>query len=193
MSEQSEENSFKFRPDRKEMNGIIPINQFRPYANNPFKIYVDNPEHELVKDIKENGVRDSILARFTLGETNEAGEDLYEIISGHNRLEAAKLAGLDAIPAKIETIQDNEAETLIVSLNIRRTKMTPSEYGKVFRFRLDAKNRQGDRTDLTSDEHQHKSSRDEVGIDFGVSGSKVRQYIRFSYLINELQDALDNK
>ena len=195
MNEQSDddEKGYSLRPFRKSINANIPIRQFKPYVNNPFRIYVDGPDHPLVQDIKQRGVTQRITARFTSGEMDESGEELYEIISGHNRLEASKLAGLDEIPAHIITLQDDKVDETVICDNIQRTGMTPSEYGRVFRLRLDVLSRQGKRTDLTSGEKQQKSSRDEVGIPFGISGSKVRQYIRFAYLTPEFQTALDNK
>jgi ParB family chromosome partitioning protein len=147
---------------------------------------------ELFESIKMRGVLDPIIARYT-NETNESGNDIYEIISGHTRIDIAKKFGIEKIPAIIKSVDDDIADIMVVECNYGRKNMYPSDLGKAFKLRLDAMNRQGKRADSTSVHSEQKSSRDELASMFGISGSKVHRYMRLTYLISEFKEDVDNK
>ena len=174
------------------MEDTMHINQLRPYLNNPFSIPKGLLFDEIVASIKENGVIHQILVRPTDSE-GENGKEIYEIISGHVRVEAAKVAGLDEIPCKIRTMSDDEAAVMVVEANYSRDYSTPSELGKAFKLRLDALNRQGQRAEVSSNQYKQKSSREEIASVFNISASKVFRYTRLAYLIPQFQIAVDDK
>jgi len=170
----------------------IKIEQLRPYKNNPFSIPTGKVFHEMITSIREEGILQEILARFT-EDKDSSGNPIYEIISGHTRIEAAKKAGLAVVPVKVIDMNDDEAAIKVVESNFMRTTSTPSELGKAFKLRLDAIKKQGERTDLTSGQNKHKTSRDEIAVLFGISPSKVQRLIRLTKLIPEFQKKVDEK
>ena len=98
----------------------IEIYKIRSFQGHPFKVVDDDKMLELVESIKDNGVLSPVLIR-------PCGNDLYEMISGHRRLHAAKLAGLTAIPSIIREMTDDEATVLMVDSNLQRESILPSE------------------------------------------------------------------
>jgi len=171
----------------------ISIEHLRPYSKHPFRTPSGIEFDELCASIKENGILDPITVRHTK-EAGESGNKVYEIISGHSRVEAARRVELLKVPARIVDMSDDEADIKVVEFNYGRKNMKPSELGRAFKLRLDALNRQGKRSvELTSGQNEQKSSRDEVAGMFGISGSKVHRYMRLAFLIPELQDAVDFK
>ena len=179
----------KMRPVYSPKVGEISVNQFRAYINHPRKKPSGVEFDAFCADINERGILVPIKARYTLGEKNEDGEELYEIISGHCRWEAAKVVGLEKIPARIETVQDNDADKQVVSFNFGVKNMSPSEIGKFCKLWVDAHNKQGKRPAIAGE----ASSRDQAAAQFGVSSSKAYRYMRLAELIPEFQDAADNK
>ena len=180
--------AFKMRSIRNTIQKNISVSQFRAYTNHPRKKPSGFEFDAFCADIKERGILTPIKARFTLGEKNDAGEDLYEIISGHCRWEAAKVVGLEKIPAIIETVQNDNADIEVVSSNFGIKSMTPSEIGKFCKLWMDAHNRQGKR----SAKGEEESTREHLAAQFGISDTKVHRYMRFAELIPEFQDAVDN-
>ncbi len=122
----------------------IPLVQLHPFAHHPFKRYSGAKMAEMVKSVKEHGIITPILVR----RREEGG---WEIISGHNRVEAARLAGLKTIPAYPRDADDNAAAIMMVDSNFhQREKILPSERAFAYKLKLEAIKRQGERTDLTS-------------------------------------------
>ena len=177
------------RPIKKSVEDNIPVSRFRAYSNHPRKKPSGDEFDAFCADIKERGILVPIKARFTLGEKNDSGEELYEIISGHCRWEAAKAVGLETIPALVETVQDNDADKQVVSFNFGVKNMTPSEIGKFCKLWVDAHNKQGQRPSIAGE----ASSREQVAAQFGVSSSKAYRYMRLAELIPEFQNAADDK
>ena len=194
-------------PVEKDVTAEIRIDQIYPFENHPFKVLDDDKMAELVESIKENGVLSPVLVR----PDDEGG---YEMISGHRRMHAAKLAGLTTIPAIIKPMTNDEATIVMVDSNMQREEILPSERAFALKMKLDAMRRQGSRVDLTcgpdvhkldgdSDEatcgHQvHKladerKSREEVGKAMGMGGRQVQRYIRLTELIPELLDYVDRR
>lgn len=152
----------------------------------PFKPYTQDKLEELAENIQKNGVIEPIHARPKPG-------GRFEIIAGHNRCAAAKLAGLTTIPALVQQLDDAEAAILLVDSNLQhREKLLPSEKAFAYKLRLESLKRQGQRTDLTSGPMGQKLSRDELAEESGDSSRQIQRYIRLTCLIPPLLDLVDN-
>lgn len=147
----------------------------------------DDKMADLVESIKANGVLTPVLVRGNDG-------DGYEMISGHRRLYASRLAGLKKIPAFVRELSDDEATIVMVDSNIQREELLPSEKAFALKMKLEAMKRQGQRTDLTSAQNERRlEAADVVGESLGMSHAQVRRYIRLTELIPELLDLVDKK
>lgn len=164
----------------------IDIRLIHPFKDHPFKVIDDEKMQDLVESIKLNGVLSPVLLR-------EAGHGQYEMISGHRRMHAAQLAGLEAIPAFIRDMTDDEATIYMVDSNIQREELLPSEKAFAYKMRIEAMKRQGERTDLTLGHDVPKWSHEIIGKESGVSGRQIKRYIRLTELIPELLDMVDSK
>ena len=165
----------------------IEISLIHPFKNHPFKVVDDEKMQDLVDSIKLNGVLSPVLLR-------EAGHGQYEMISGHRRLHAAQLAGLDAIPAFIRDMTDDEATIIMVDSNIQREELLPSEKAFAYKMKMDALRRTAGRPRKEKGGHHvpHLTS-DAIGEKEGVSGRQVKRYIRLTELIPELLEMVDTK
>ena len=120
--------------------------------------------------------------------------DGYEIISGHRRQYAAKLAGLETLPVIVRQMSDDAAVILMVDSNLQREHILPSERAFAYKMKLETTKNQGARSDLTSPQVAAKfRSDDVVAKDQGISGDTVRRYIRLTNLVPELLDMVDEK
>lgn len=168
----------------------IEIYKITSFADHPFKVVDDEKMQELVESIRVNGVLSPVLIR-------PKGMDTYEMISGHRRLHAAQLAGLESIPAIIRELSDDEATIAMVDANIQREELLPSEKAFAFKMKLEAMKHQGERADLTCAQIGHKfdgqRSRDVIAEEAGVSKNQVSRYIRLTELIPEMLDLVDKK
>ena len=167
----------------------IEIYKITSFADHPFKVVDDEKMQELVESIKVNGVLSPVLIR-------PKGMDTYEMISGHRRLHAAQLAGLESIPAIIRELSDDEATIAMVDANIQREELLPSEKAFAYKMKMDAMKRQGTRSDLTCDQNEHKlgiKSREMLGEQLGISSAQVSRYIRLTELVPELLEYVDKK
>ena len=164
----------------------IEIYKIRSFQGHPFKVVDDDKMLELVESIKDNGVLSPVLIR-------PCGNDPYEMISGHRRLHAAKLAGLTAIPSIIREMTDDEATIAMVDANIQREELLPSEKAWAYKMKMDAMRRQGLRSDLTSDQFDQKLSREIIAEQFGTSGAQIQRFIRLTELVPDLLDLVDAK
>lgn len=164
----------------------IELRLIHPFKNHPFKVVDDDKMQDLVESIKLNGVLSPVLLR-------EAERGHYEMISGHRRMHAAELAGLETIPAIIRELSDDEATIIMVDSNIQREELLPSEKAFAFKMRMDAMNRQGSRTDLTLGHDVPKWSHEAIGKESGFSGRQIKRYIRLTELIPEILEMVDNK
>ena len=109
-----------------------------PFENHPFKVLDDEKMDELVDSIKENGILTPVIVR-------KDRDDLYEMISGHRRLHAAKIAGLETIPAIIKEMDDDEAVIYMVDSNLQREEILPSEKAFSYKMKYDAMKRIAER------------------------------------------------
>ena len=172
--------------EQREQVQQIPIDDLHPFTNHPFKVLDDEAMTRTVESIAQYGVLAPLIAR-------PRPEGGYEIISGHRRQYAAKLAGLDTLPVIVRQMSDDAAVILMVDSNLQREHILPSEKAFAYKMKLDAIKNQGARSDLTSTQVAQKLSVEKVGDDAGVSKDTIRRFIRLTNLIPELLDMVDEK
>ena len=157
------------------------------FPNHPFKV-IDNEEMEqLAESIQENGLQSPIVVR-----PKEDGR--YEVVSGHRRLHACKKIGLEKVEAIVKEMSRDEAVIALVDSNIQREHILPSEKAKAYKMKMDALNRQGQRTDLTLSPMATKLQTDsaaEIAKASNEGRDQVFRYIRLNELIPELLDLVD--
>ena len=174
--------------EQREQVQQIPIDALHPFTNHPFKVLDDEAMTRTVESIAQYGVLAPLIAR------PRPDGDGYEIISGHRRQYAAKLAGLDTLPVIVRQMSDDAAVILMVDSNLQREHILPSERAFAYKMKLKALKNQGARSDLTSPQVAAKfRSDDAVAKDQGISGDTVRRYIRLTNLIPELLGMVDEK
>ena len=174
--------------EQREQVQQIPIDDLHPFTNHPFKVLDDEAMTRTVESIAQYGVLAPLIAR------PRPDGDGYEIISGHRRQYAAKLAGLDTLPVIVRQMSDDAAVILMVDSNLQREHILPSERALAYKIKLEAIKNQGARSDLTSPQVAAKfRSDDAVAKGQGISGDTVRRYIRLTNLIPELLDMVDEK
>lgn len=202
-------------PITKDVTEEIQISQIRPFKDHPFKVIDDSRMEDLVKSIAVNGVLTPVMLR-------PSADGGYEMVSGHRRMHAAKLAGLKTIPAVVKEMDDDTAVVAMVDSNVQREEILPSERAFAFKMKYDVLKKQGKRTDLTCGTEFHKSEEDEdldaiyedeatcgtefhksepenkkardtVGKEAGISGRQVQKYISLTELIPPLLDIVDAK
>ena len=173
--------------EQREQVQQIPIDELHPFTNHPFKVLDDEAMTRTVESIAQYGVLAPLIAR------PRPDGDGYEIISGHRRQYAAKLAGLDTLPVIVRQMSDDAAVILMVDSNLQREHILPSERALAYKMKLDAIKNQGARSDLTSTQVAQKLSVEKVGDDAGVSKDTIRRFIRLTNLVPELLDMVDEK
>lgn len=172
--------------EQREQVQQIPIDALHPFTNHPFKVLDDEAMTRTVESIAQYGVLAPLIAR------PRPDGDGYEIISGHRRQYAAKLAGLDTLPVIVRQMSDDAAVILMVDSNLQREHILPSERAFAYKMKLDAIKNQGARLDLTSSQVGMKlQAMDIVGQEAGESRNQVHRYIRLTELIPELLDMVD--
>ena len=174
--------------EQQEQVRQIPIDDLHPFTNHPFKVLDDEAMTRTVESIAQYGVLAPLIAR------PRPDGDGYEIISGHRRQYAAKLAGLDTLPVIVRQMSDDAAVILMVDSNLQREHILPSERAFAYKMKLDAIKNQGARSDLTSRQVVGKlEAADEVGKATDESGRQVQRFIRLTNLVPELLDMVDEK
>ena len=174
--------------EQREQVQQIPIDDLHPFTNHPFKVLDDEAMTRTVESIAQYGVLAPLIAR------PRPDGDGYEIISGHRRQYAAKLAGLDTLPVIVRQMSDDAAVILMVDSNLQREHILPSERALAYKMKLEALKNQGARSDLTSSQIGTKLRADEkVAQDSGESRNQIQRFIRLTNLIPELLDMVDEK
>lgn len=184
-----------------------PLELLEPWSDaagnmQPFRSYSAAELEDLADNIRQHGIITPLRLRPIGGR--------FQILSGHNRCKAAKLAGLRTVPAIVEDVDDDEAALILVDSNLKqRQRITPSEKARAYKLRLEAMRRQGKRTDLTSRHDVGKSENDSaatsrhdvgkletadvIGEQAGDTGRTVQRYVRLTYLIPELLEMVDDE
>ena len=163
----------------------IPLSEIDSFPDHPFHVRDDEDMQQLVESIKEHGVMTPAVLRL-----KEDGR--YELVAGHRRKRACELAGLDTLRSEVKDLSRDEAVVYMVESNFQRTTILPSEKAFAYRMRLEALNRQGHRSDLTSSPVGTKLRTDEkLSNESGDSRNQIHRYIRLTYLIPELLKLVD--
>ena len=174
--------------EQQEQVQQIPIDALHPFTNHPFKVLDDEAMTRTVESIAQYGVLAPLIAR------PRPDGDGYEIISGHRRQYAAKLAGLETLPVIVRQMSDDAAVILMVDSNLQREHILPSERAFAYKMKLEALKNQGARSDLTSDQVGQKLwSVEQVASDAGESKTQIQRFIRLTNLVPELLDMVDEK
>ena len=174
--------------EQREQVQQISIDALHPFTNHPFKVLDDEAMTRTVESIAQYGVLAPLIAR------PRPDDDGYEIISGHRRQYAAKLAGLDTLPVIVRQMSDDAAVILMVDSNLQREHILPSERAFAYKMKLEALKNQGARSDLTSDQVGQKLwSVEQVASDAGESKTQIQRFIRLTNLVPELLDMVDEK
>lgn len=174
----------------KEQRTELPLSDLHPFEGHPFKVLDDELMEQTVESIKQIGVVSPLIVR----PDPEGG---FEILSGHRRLHAAQLAGLETVPVIVKDMDDDAAIIFMVDSNLQRENILPSERAFSYKMKLEAMKHQGERGDLTSGQVGQKSvgtvSRDIVAEQAGDSSRNVQRFIRLTNLIPEILDMVDEK
>ena len=174
--------------EKREQVQQIPIDELHPFTNHPFKVVDDEAMTRTVESIAQFGVLAPLIAR------PRPDGDGYEIISGHRRQFAAKMAGLETLPVIVRDMDDDAATILMVDSNLQREHISPSERAFAYKMKLDALKNQGARSDLTSRQVVGKlEAADVIGKATDESGRQVQRYVRLTNLIPELLNMVDEK
>lgn len=165
----------------------LPIDKLHPFEDHPFQVKDDDQMEQLVWSILSQGVMTPIIVR-------PMGNEEYEVISGHRRVHACKKAGIDTVPALIYCLDRDEAAIALVDSNLHREHILPSEKAFAYKMKLEAMNRRGQRSDLTSSQVATKlDTAAQIGKTQGESRDKVYRYIRLTYLIPEILTKVDSE
>ncbi len=165
----------------------MPLSDLHPFEGHPFKVLDDELMEQTVESIKQIGVVSPLIVR----PDPEGG---FEILSGHRRLHAAQLAGLETVPVIVKEMDDDAAIIFMVDSNLQRENILPSERAFSYKMKLEAMKHQGERGDLTSAQVGPKSwAAQVVAEEAGDSKSQVKRFIRLTNLIPEILDMVDEK
>ena len=175
--------------EQREQVQQIPIDDLHPFTNHPFKVLDDEAMTRTVESIAQYGVLAPLIAR------PRPDGDGYEIISGHRRQYAAKLAGLDTLPVIVRQMSDDAAVILMVDSNLQREHILPSERALAYKMKLDAMRRTSGRPSKENSRQLvgNFETADVVGKESGESGRQVQRFIRLTNLIPKLLDMVDEK
>lgn len=194
------------------VNGIvsIPVEEIHPFHDHPFRLYEGDRLEDMVQSIKEHGVLNPVIVR-------KAARG-YEMLAGHNRTNAAKIAGLTEVPAIVKTdLSDEDAYVYVIETNLLQrsfAELLPSEKAAVLVARYEKISSQGKRNDIRQeiealeetcghdvhksrqrtcghDVHKSQKSRDGLGEEYGMTGRNIARYMRLDRLIPEFKDAVD--
>lgn len=169
----------------------ISIKSICSFSDHPFEVRDDDAMKDTVQSVKEYGVIMPVIVR----PSDEGG---YEMISGHRRMRACELAGIDTIPAIVRDVDRDTAIIMMVDSNLQRENILPSEKAKAYKMKLDAIKRQGKRTDLTSAQVGPKlaepnNSSATIAKETGESRTQIQRYIRLNELSPSLQKLVDEQ
>ena len=182
------------------VNGIVllPIDEIQPFHDHPFRLYEGEWLDDMVQSIKDYGVLNPVIVRKVARG--------YEMLAGHNRTNAAKIAGLAEVPAIVKTdLSDEEAYVYVIETNLLQRSfadLLPSEKAAVLVARYEKISCQGRRNDIMHeiemleetcghDVHKSQKSRDGLGEEYGMTGRNIARYMRLDRLIPEFKNAVD--
>lgn len=174
--------------DNHETIQEISLSQLHSFKDHPFKVLDNEDMANLVESIKQYGVLVPVIVRL-----DPAGG--YELIAGHRRHHASKLAGLETIPALVRSLDDDAATIIMVDSNLQRESLLPSERAFAYKMKLDAMKRRAGRPskENLSQVGTQKRSDELLAEQVGESRNQIQRYIRLTKLVEPLLDMLDEK
>ena len=168
----------------------IPISEIDEFPDHPFKVLMNEDMEQLVESVSRSGV-------MTPATVRQKEDGRYELISGHRRKKACELAGLETLKCEVKELTHDEAIIVMVESNLQRSVILPSEKAFAYKMRLEAMNRQGHRSDLTSvpvaQKSENKTSREKLSEIVGESQDQVRRFIRLTELVPEILQMVDER
>ena len=168
----------------------IPLSEISDFPYHPFKVKVDEAMLEMADSVKQYGVLVPGLVRLK----PDGG---YEMVAGHRRKKASELAGKETMPCIVRKLDDDEATIIMVDSNLQRESILPSEKAFAYKMKLEAMNRQGQRTDLTCSQVGNKldgkKSSEILAEQMGESKNQIFRYIRLTELIPSILEMVDEK
>ncbi len=174
----------------KEQRTEMPLSDLHPFEGHPFKVLDDELMGQTVESIKQIGVVSPLIVR----PDPEGG---FEILSGHRRLHAAQLAGLETVPVIVKEMDDDAAIIFMVDSNLQRENILPSERAFSYKMKLEAMKHQAGRPSKENDSQLGnnfgKLSSEEMAEELGTSKNQIFRYVRLTNLIPEILDMVDEK
>ena len=168
----------------------IPISEIDEFPDHPFKVLMNEDMEQLVESVSRSGV-------MTPATVRQKEDGRYELISGHRRKKACELAGLETLKCEVKELTRDEAIIVMVESNLQRTTILPSEKAFAYKMRLEAMNRQGERSDLTSSPLDNKlkgtTSAQQISQKSGDSQPQIYRYIRLTELVPEILQMVDER
>ena len=181
---------------------LLSVKSIKPFHDHPFHLYEGERLEDMITSIKEHGVLNPVIVQKV--------EDGYEMLYGHNRLNAAKLAGLKEVPAIVKTgLSEEEAYVYVIETNLMQRSFSDlliSEKAAVLKARYDKESCQGRRNDIIEEiarlegkevevtrghgDHRMKT-RDSIGKEYELSGSSVGRLLKLNDLIKPFKDMVD--
>lgn len=163
----------------------IPLSEIDDFPDHPYRVLDDEDMQNLMESIRDRGVITPAMVR-------KKDDGRYEMISGHRRKHASERLGLETLRCEVVEVSRDEAIILMVDSNAQRSEISPCDKGRAYKMKLDAINRQGQRTDLTfSPEGKKLENGKELAEKVGDSQTQIYRYIRLTYLVPELQEFVD--
>lgn len=175
---------------KRDMVLDLPLDQIGDFPNHPFKVRQDEAMMEMMESVQLHGV-------LVPGLVRQLADGSYQMVSGHRRKLASRLAGLDTLPCIVRDLTDDEAIIVMVDSNLQREKVLPSEKAFAYKMKLEAMRRQqGERTDLTcvpvGHKLKNKRSRELLAENSPDSNTQIQRYIRLTYLLPEILAMVDD-
>lgn len=164
----------------------IPLSEIDDFPDHPFQVKLDEDMAQLVESISANGIITPVTLR-------KKGDGRYEMIAGHRRKKACEIAGFTSIKAEIRELTQEEATIFMVESNLQRSTILPSEKAFAYKMRLEAMNRQGQRSVTSSPLGTRLRSDEVLAQQTGDSRNQIHRYIRLTYLIKPLLDMVDGE
>ena len=163
----------------------IPLDQIDPFPDHPFKVKDDEDMMNLVESVRANGV-------LTPATVRKKEDGRYELLSGHRRMRACELAGIDTLRCEIVEMSRDEATVFMVESNFQRTTILPSEKAFAYKMRLEAMKRLPGRPEKNADPvGPNLRSNEELSQEVNESTTQIKRYIRLTELIPELLEMVD--
>ncbi|MGI6684598.1 MAG: ParB/RepB/Spo0J family partition protein [Bacillota bacterium] len=168
----------------------IPMSEISDFPNHPFKVKADEAMLEMADSVKQYGV-------LVPGLVRPKADGGYEMIAGHRRKKASELAGKETMPCIVRELDDDAATIIMVDSNLQRESILPSEKAFAYKMKLEAMNRQGQRTDLTCSQLGNKldgkKSSEILAEQMGESKNQIFRHIRLTSLLPSILEMVDEK